>query len=71
MKTKTKVIKIGNSQGLRIPKPIVERMSLEGEVILEEKNGGLFIYSKNTQKLSWEETYKKMAKSDEDWSDWN
>ncbi len=31
---KTRVVKIGNSQGIRIPKPLLEQTGLEGEVYL-------------------------------------
>lgn len=68
--TETKVIPIGNSRGVRIPKKLLHKYNLHGEVILEEKPDGILIQSKGPQKLSWEETYKEMAKAQEDWSDW-
>lgn len=35
---KTKLIRIGNSQGVRIPKPVIEEIGLSGEIemILED-----------------------------------
>ena len=35
MSVKTNIIKIGNSQGIRIPKPLLEQVGLSGEVELE------------------------------------
>jgi len=35
---KTKVIKIGNSRGIRIPKSIIEQSGLNDEVELEVRN---------------------------------
>ena len=38
------LVKIGNSQGVRIPKPLIEQAHLEGkELKFEVLNGGLFI----------------------------
>jgi antitoxin MazE len=38
------LVKIGNSQGIRIPKPLIEQAHLEGkELQLQVVNGGLFI----------------------------
>ena len=31
---KTKIVRIGNSQGVRIPKPLLEQAGLKGEVTL-------------------------------------
>jgi len=32
---KTRIVRIGNSQGIRIPKPIIEQLGFTGEVELE------------------------------------
>jgi antitoxin MazE len=68
--TETKVVAIGNSKGVRIPKKLLHKYNLHGEVVLSEKPEGILIQSKEPRKLSWEETYKAMAKEKEDWSDW-
>jgi antitoxin MazE len=40
----THLIRIGNSQGIRIPKLLIEQANLQGrELELEVMNGGLFI----------------------------
>lgn len=66
----TKVVQIGNSKGVRIPKRLLHKYNLGDEVILEEYPNGILIQAKEPQKLSWEETYKEMAKAKEDWSNW-
>ena len=70
MVKEAKIIKIGNSKGIRIPKALLSKYDLEGEVILEERENGILIHNKNTQKLGWEETYKAMQAAKEDWSEW-
>lgn len=73
MKTiETRLAKIGNSRGIRLPAPLIARLGFDGgPILLEERDGELVLKPKQApKKLSWEETYKEMAASDEDWSDW-
>lgn len=65
-----RLIQMGNTMGIRIPGPLVDKYGLRGEVVLEEREEGLLIHSARQEQLSWEETYKQMAAEDEDWSDW-
>lgn len=71
MPIKAKLIPIGNSKGIRIPKPILLKYQLQEQVIIEEVDDGLFIHAQDIQRLSWEDTYKAMAQAQEDWSDWH
>lgn len=66
-----KLIKVGHSQGLRLPKSMISRYSLGETVVIEEHPNGILIHAKETGKLSWEDTYKAMAQEEPDeWSDW-
>ena len=65
-----KIIQIGNSRGIRLPKKLIAKYGLTESVDIKELNGGLFIAPTGSQQLSWEETYKDMSSTDEDWSDW-
>ena len=38
-------------------------------LVLEEMEGGVFLYSEETNNLSWEETFRATAAEKEDWSD--
>ena len=42
---KTKIVRIGNSRGIRIPKPLLEQAGLEGEVRLRVVESGIVIES--------------------------
>jgi antitoxin MazE len=66
----TKLSKIGNSQGLRLPKPLIIKYHLESGILLEESKDGILIKPANNEKLSWGETFKEMKAAKEDWSDW-
>lgn len=68
--TKTvKLIVIGNSKGIRIPKVLLQKHGWSGSLVLEEREDGVFLYSKEKTKLSWKETCHAMASEREDWSD--
>jgi antitoxin MazE len=64
-----KLISIGNSKGIRIPKILLQKYCFGDSLLLEETEQGLLLRKKNDQKISWEETYKAMAAEQEDWRD--
>jgi len=64
-----KLVPIGNSRGIRIPKVILEKYGFKNFLLLEETDRGLLLRRKEEQKLSWEDTFKSMAAEKEDWGD--
>lgn len=64
-----KLIAIGNSKGIRLPNALLQKHGWSGFLVLEEREDGIFLYSKEKNKLSWKETYRAMAAEQEDWSD--
>jgi antitoxin MazE len=64
-----KVIAIGNSRGVRLPKAVLEKYAVKDLVIAEEREDGLLLRSKSDKRLNWDETFKEMAREREDWSD--
>jgi antitoxin MazE len=64
-----KVVPIGNSRGVRLPKPLLDKYAIQDAVVVEEREEGLLLRSKRDRRLSWEETFKAMAHEREDWSD--
>ncbi len=63
---KTKVIKIGNSRGIRIPKTILEQSGLKSEVQLEVKNDRIIIKSASRLRENWDAAFKKMSELKDD-----
>jgi len=51
---KTRVINIGNSKGIRIPKVLLQQAQLEQEVILEVKEEGILIRPEKKKKVARE-----------------
>lgn len=67
-----KLIEIGNSKGLRIPKNLIIKYHLQEKLNLEEKADGILIKSDVPKdKLSWDDTFKEMSKNKEDWQEWD
>ena len=64
-----KLISIGNSKGIRIPKALLQKYGWSDSLVLEESDEGIYLYSRERDKLSWTESYRAMAAEDEDWSD--
>ncbi len=60
------IIKIGNSQGVRIPKPIIEQCGFNNEVELEVQNHELIIKSKRHPRQNWASAFSAMAENGDD-----
>ena len=63
---KTRIIKIGNSQGVRIPKVLLEQSSLGEEVELEAQPDQIIIRSAVRPREGWEEAFRRMAEQGDD-----
>ncbi len=63
---KAQIIQIGNSQGIRIPKMMLEETRLSGEVELVVHTDGLLIRSAKRPRGTWETQFKAIADHDDD-----
>jgi antitoxin MazE len=65
---KTRLIKIGNSRGVRIPKVLVEELGLgEGaEIEMEAQGGQLVIRPIQHPRMGWDERFRAMAEQGDD-----
>jgi antitoxin MazE len=63
---KTRIVKIGNSQGIRIPKLLLEQTSLGDEVELELLQGQIVVRPAYHVRHRWEEAFKAMAERRDD-----
>lgn len=62
-----KIVAIGNSKGIRLPKAILERYAIAGSIVLEVREEALVFRNEKDKRLSWTDTYKEMALEHEDW----
>ncbi|WP_457559269.1 AbrB/MazE/SpoVT family DNA-binding domain-containing protein [Candidatus Harpocratesius sp.] len=67
-KIKTKIIQIGNSKGIRIPKHILKRLNIKNQVelIIDDELQQIHIKSLNSVRKNWEKTFQKMHQLKED-----
>ena len=63
---KTRIVRIGNSQGVRIPKPLLEESGIRGEVGLEVNEGTIIIRSAERVRAGWDEAFRAMAEAGDD-----
>lgn len=63
---KTRIVKIGNSQGVRIPKLFLEQTQLGDEVELELQAGQIVIRSARRAREGWDSMFQMMAERGDD-----
>jgi len=63
---KTRIVPIGNSRGIRIPKPLLEQVGLSGEVEISAENDALVIRSVKKTRANWATAFQKMAHRGDD-----
>ena len=68
-KWNVKLMTIENSRGIRLPRALLEKYGWGDSLVLEETKDGVLLSGTKSQELSWKETYRAMAASNEDWSD--
>ncbi len=63
---KTKIIRIGNSQGVRIPKPLIEESGITEEIEMILRDNEIVLRSAETIRKDWEASFEKMAEQGDD-----
>jgi antitoxin MazE len=63
---KARLIRIGNSRGIRIPRRVLEEISLEGDLELSVEDGALVVKPVRHPREGWEESFAEMARRGDD-----
>jgi len=63
---KASIVRIGNSQGIRIPKVVLEQTHLSGEVELEVRDRQIIIRSAKKPRQGWAQKFRAMAERGDD-----
>lgn len=63
---KSRIVRIGNSKGVRIPKPLLEDTGLDGEVEIRVHNDSLVISPLKNPRQGWSKAFKAMAARGDD-----
>ena len=66
MPTKTRIIRIGNSRGIRVPKALLEQAQLLEEVELHAEPGRLLVSAARQPRTGWAAAAKAMHAAADD-----
>jgi antitoxin MazE len=66
-----KLVAIGNSKGIRLPKETLSKYGFGESLVMEETDKGLLLMSERRGKLSLKEAARAMVREREDWSDFD
>jgi antitoxin MazE len=63
---KAALIRIGNSQGVRIPKAVIDQCGFDRRVEMRVEGGSLIIAPAKAARSGWDEAFKAMAERGDD-----
>ncbi len=63
---RTRIVKIGNSQGVRIPKLFLKQSGIHAEVEIEVHGNYLTIRTASHLRAGWDEAFAAMSKQHDD-----
>ncbi|MBN1873309.1 MAG: AbrB/MazE/SpoVT family DNA-binding domain-containing protein [Anaerolineae bacterium] len=63
---KTRIVRIGNSQGVRIPKFLLDQTDLDEDVELALEENQIVIRSASPVRSGWEAAFQRMAEESDD-----
>lgn len=63
---KARLVRIGNSRGVRLPKPLIEEAGLTDDVEVRVRGGAVVIMSAVQPRSGWAEAAKRMRQRGED-----
>ena len=58
---RAKIVRIGNSQGVRLPKPLLEQAGLTDDVEITAEAGQIIIASRRVARSGWAEAAKRLG----------
>lgn len=61
--TKTKLVRIGNSRGVRLPKPLIAQAGLADDVELVVRGNTIVIVTRRTVRQGWAEAAQRLHQS--------
>ena len=66
MTTRTRIVAIGNSQGVRLPKAVLAASGLSGDVEIETGDGEVVIRAVRHPRDGWEKAAREMHSNGDD-----
>ncbi len=64
----SRLIKIGNSQGVRLPQTLLKMSGIKDEIAIFTENGQIIIRGEESQKnrIGWEKSFQEMTEENHD-----
>lgn len=66
MTAKTRIVRIGNSRGIRVPKTLLDHAQLPEEVELQAEPGRLIVRAARQPRADWAEAARRMRDRNDD-----
>ncbi|MHC4469617.1 MAG: AbrB/MazE/SpoVT family DNA-binding domain-containing protein [Planctomycetota bacterium] len=63
---KARIVRIGNSRGIRIPKPLLDQTGLGEEVEIEVEGDSLVVRPARRARDGWSTAFRRMAETGDD-----
>ncbi|MCF8067192.1 MAG: AbrB/MazE/SpoVT family DNA-binding domain-containing protein [Desulfobacterales bacterium] len=63
---RAQIVKIGNSQGIRIPKPLLDQTGIHGDVELVIDDNKIIIRAVANRRDGWDQAFKSMSENGDD-----
>jgi antitoxin MazE len=63
---KTRIVRIGNSKGIRIPKQLLDQTGLRDAVEIQAENGSLVIRPARAPREGWADAFREMSRRGDD-----
>ena len=66
MGVKLKIVQIGNSRGVRLPKLLLAQCGIKKEVEVEAIDGAIVLRPAKKPRAGWEDSFAEMSKQNDD-----
>ena len=66
MTIRSRVVKIGNSRGIRIPRTLLEQAGLTDEIEMTVEGNRLIVHAARQPRAGWADRFAKMAEKGDD-----
>ena len=63
---KARLVRIGNSRGIRLPRPVIEEAGLSEEVEIQVRSGAVVITAAHRPRTGWAAAARNMRERNED-----
>jgi antitoxin MazE len=63
---KSRIVQVGNSQGIRIPKVMLEQSGITEHIEIEVKDGQIVITAATKARVGWDDAFAQMVSNDDE-----